>query len=112
MFYNFSKVVVRVILFFAFRIKAVGRENVPAEGPAILAMNHRSNFDPVMAALTCPRQLRFMAKSELFEPKVFGSLIRKRERVAGWDSAGWLLCPDVPKEKVIAVRARLVSSHL
>lgn len=77
MFYNFSKVVVRVILFFAFRIKAVGRENVPAEGPAILAMNHRSNFDPVMAALTCPRQLRFMAKSELFEPKVFGSLIRK-----------------------------------
>ena len=50
---------------------------MPAEGPAILAMNHRSNFDPVMAALTCPRQLRFMAKSELFEPKVFGSLIRK-----------------------------------
>lgn len=77
MLYKFSKVVVRTILFFAFRLKTVGKENVPSEGPAILAMNHRSNFDPVMAALTCPRQLRFMAKSELFEPKVFGALIRK-----------------------------------
>lgn len=77
MLYGFSKVFVRCVLFFAFRIRVEGRENVPEDGPAILAMNHKSNFDPVMAAITCPRQLRFMAKSELFEPKLFGGLIRK-----------------------------------
>lgn len=77
MFYSFSKAIVRFVVFFMFRLKAVGTENVPKEGPAILAMNHRSNHDPIMAALTCPRQLRFMAKSELFEPKIFGGLIRK-----------------------------------
>ena len=76
MFYKFSKVFVRFIFFFVFRLKIVGTENVPKEGPAILAMNHRSNLDPVMAAITCPRQLRFMAKSELFDIKFFGGLIK------------------------------------
>ncbi len=76
MFYKFSKVLVRFIVFFMFRLRSVGTENVPKEGPAILAMNHTSNQDPIMAALTCPRQLRFMAKSELFDIKIFGGLIR------------------------------------
>lgn len=76
MFYSFCKVLVRFVVFFMFRLKAVGTENVPKEGPAILAMNHRSNHDPIMAAITCPRKLRFMAKSELFENKVFGGLIK------------------------------------
>lgn len=77
MFYSFSKAIVKFVVFFMFRLKAVGTENVPKEGPAILAMNHRSNHDPIMAALTCPRQLRFMAKAELFELKIFGGLIKK-----------------------------------
>lgn len=77
MFYGFSKAVVRFVVFFMFRLRARGTENVPKEGPAILAMNHRSNHDPIMAGLTCPRQLRFMAKAELFENKLFGAVIKK-----------------------------------
>lgn len=75
MFYKISKVVLRFILFFVFRIKVEGSENVPSEGGVLLAVNHRSNWDPVIAALGCKRKLRFMAKSELFKNKVFAALI-------------------------------------
>lgn len=51
-----------------FRLRATGRENVPAEGGLVLAANHWSNFDPWPLGLPLfPRRyLRFMAKSELF----------------------------------------------
>lgn len=75
MFYRISKIVLRFILFFVFRIKTEGRENVPSEGGVLLAVNHRSNWDPVIAAIGCRRKLRFMAKSELFKNKIFGALI-------------------------------------
>jgi 1-acyl-sn-glycerol-3-phosphate acyltransferase len=51
-----------------FRLRARGREHVPREGGCVLAANHTSNVDPW--ALGVPlfprRQLRFMAKSELY----------------------------------------------
>jgi 1-acyl-sn-glycerol-3-phosphate acyltransferase len=52
-----------------FRLRARGTDNLP-QGGFVLAANHTSNFDPW--ALGIPlfprRQLRFMAKSELFNP--------------------------------------------
>ena len=52
-----------------YRLRARGLEHLP-EGGFVLAANHTSNFDPW--ALGIPllprRQLRFMAKSELFNP--------------------------------------------
>jgi 1-acyl-sn-glycerol-3-phosphate acyltransferase len=75
MFYRIAKYILKVLLFFVFRIKVEGKENVPAEGGVLLAVNHRSNWDPVIAAVGCPRKLRFMAKSELFKNKLFGALI-------------------------------------
>ena len=76
MFYNIAVWIVRVALLVVFRIKTVGRENIPKEGGVIIAYNHRSYWDPVMAGLTCPRRLRFMAKEELFKNKFFGFLIK------------------------------------
>lgn len=76
MFYYFALGVVRFLMFFIFRIKTVGVKNIPAEGGVILAVNHRSDLDPIMAGLTCPRKLTFMAKSELFKNPVFGRLIK------------------------------------
>jgi 1-acyl-sn-glycerol-3-phosphate acyltransferase len=51
-----------------FRLRASGREYVPAEDGLVLAANHWSNFDPWPLGLPLfPRRyLRFMAKSELF----------------------------------------------
>lgn len=76
MFYSFAKVFVRFILLFVFRVRIRGRENMPEEGGVILAVNHRSYMDPVMAAIASPRKLAFMAKGELFKNPVFGGLIK------------------------------------
>ncbi|MCX7715021.1 MAG: 1-acyl-sn-glycerol-3-phosphate acyltransferase [Clostridia bacterium] len=77
MFYRFVRGLVGIFLLFVFRIKRIGQENVPKTGGAILAVNHKSNWDVVVVSVTCPRMLRFMAKSELFENKLFGGLIRR-----------------------------------
>jgi len=52
-----------------FRLRARGIEQLP-EGGFVLAANHTSNFDPWPLALPLfpRRQLRFMAKRELFNP--------------------------------------------
>ena len=52
-----------------FRLRARGIEELP-EGGFVLAANHTSNFDPWPLALPLfpRRHLRFMAKSELFNP--------------------------------------------
>ena len=52
-----------------FRLRARGRDNLPVGG-CVLAANHTSNLDPWPLGLPLlpRRQLRFMAKSELFKP--------------------------------------------
>ncbi|MGV3614463.1 MAG: lysophospholipid acyltransferase family protein [Fimbriimonas sp.] len=46
--------------------RAVGAENIPATGGAIIAPVHLSYLDPSAAAVGMKRHLRFMAKEELF----------------------------------------------
>jgi 1-acyl-sn-glycerol-3-phosphate acyltransferase len=52
-----------------YRLRARGLEHIP-EGGFVLAANHTSNFDPWPLGIPFlpKRQLRFMAKSELFNP--------------------------------------------
>lgn len=76
MFYSFCRIIVRFVMLFVFRIKSVGSENIPKEGGVIIAYNHRSNWDPVIAGLTAKRHMSFMAKEELFKNPVFGGLIK------------------------------------
>jgi 1-acyl-sn-glycerol-3-phosphate acyltransferase len=56
------------VLHFAYRYRAEGTENLPADSGYVLAAGHVSNFDPWAIGLAVwPRRfLRFMAKSELF----------------------------------------------
>jgi 1-acyl-sn-glycerol-3-phosphate acyltransferase len=51
-----------------YRLEAHGVEHVPRDGGFVLAANHNSNFDPfpLGVPLYPRRQLRFMAKSELY----------------------------------------------
>jgi 1-acyl-sn-glycerol-3-phosphate acyltransferase len=59
-----------------FRLRVRGLEHLPEEG-FVLAANHTSNFDPWPLGIPFlpGRQLRFMAKSELFNP-VLAPLLR------------------------------------
>ena len=59
------------------RLEIFGRENIPAEGPVVIASNHLSLLDPPVLGASCTRKVNFMAKSELFKPAWFGALIRK-----------------------------------
>jgi 1-acyl-sn-glycerol-3-phosphate acyltransferase len=56
------------VLYGLFRLRALGRGNLPATGGYILACNHVSSLDPWPLGLPLwPRRwLRFMAKSELY----------------------------------------------
>ena len=42
----------------------------------IVIANHCSNLDPVVMGAVFPRRVRFLGKSELFEPFLFGSMVR------------------------------------
>jgi 1-acyl-sn-glycerol-3-phosphate acyltransferase len=56
------------VLWGLFRLHARGRENLPQQGGFVLACNHVSSFDPWPLGMPIwpRRQLRFMAKSELY----------------------------------------------
>ena len=54
------------------KFEVAGRENVPLEGPLILASNHLNNADPPMIALAAPRHPTFMAKQEMINWPILG----------------------------------------
>lgn len=58
-----------------FRMRILGKENVPFSGPVILAANHMSNWDPPILATYLDRPVSYMAKQELFEVPVLGRAI-------------------------------------
>jgi 1-acyl-sn-glycerol-3-phosphate acyltransferase len=59
-----------------FRMHIGGAGNIPAEGAAIVAPNHKSFFDSFFVALATKRHLRFMGKTELFEGRRGRLLVR------------------------------------
>lgn len=57
-------------------IRVWNRSRVPRSGGLLILANHLADVDPVAVQLACRRPIHFMAKSELFEMKVLGSVIR------------------------------------
>jgi len=73
--YKVAKIIVSVILYPLFRIKVVGKENIPKKGPVIICSNHISNFDPPVVGITSTRNIYFLAKEQLFENKFLNKLL-------------------------------------
>src|SRR3954454_1799921 len=67
--------VIRPLLRIVYRPVVTGLENVPAEGPVILASNHLSFVDSVLIPLVVPRRVTFLAKAEYFDGKGVASLL-------------------------------------
>ena len=59
-----------------FRMHIAGAEHIPAEGPAIIAPNHKSFYDSFFIAACTRRPLRSMAKSELIDARYGRLLVR------------------------------------
>jgi 1-acyl-sn-glycerol-3-phosphate acyltransferase len=60
-------------------LEVKGRENVPADGPLILAANHASYLDPMLLGAALDRSLHFLARRTLFDIPGFGWLIRQNQ---------------------------------
>ena len=84
------RVIVRTAIYLyckvVYRLKVIGKENIPKEGPVIYCGNHRSYLDPPLIVVTAGRHVRFMAKEELTKNKflkflgyVFDAIYVKRD---------------------------------
>jgi 1-acyl-sn-glycerol-3-phosphate acyltransferase len=74
--YALVRAILALFLRLYFRMHVAGVEHVPETGAAIIAPNHKSFLDSFFIAVCVPRQLRFMAKTELIEARYGGLLVR------------------------------------
>jgi 1-acyl-sn-glycerol-3-phosphate acyltransferase len=70
-------VILGPLLKLIFRPQVEGLDNVPREGPAILASNHLSFSDSIFMPLVVPRKVTFVAKAEYFTGKGIKGRLKK-----------------------------------
>jgi hypothetical protein len=75
-FYAFAKVIMHIVFALVYRLRTVGADNLPGSGAAILCGNHLSLLDPLAAAVSVGRPVRFMGKKELFKAPALRWLIQ------------------------------------
>mgnify|MGYP000551935538 CR=1 FL=1 len=61
---------VHIFSVIVFRVKLVGKENVPKEGAYIMCANHQSNWDAPILVSSTKRKMHVMAKEELFKNRL------------------------------------------
>lgn len=76
MLYKIFRLFFAIILKIISRYQIIGLDNFPSSGPALVVSNHISNWDPLMVGVAMPRQINFIAKSELSRIPLVGSLIK------------------------------------
>ena len=75
MIYTIVKGLLKLIFTVVLRLKIEGRENIPKDGPLVIASNHLSLLDPPVLGTAATRKVHFMAKEELFVP-VLGTIYK------------------------------------
>jgi 1-acyl-sn-glycerol-3-phosphate acyltransferase len=63
------------------RFRWQGEENVPRAGPAIIASNHQSFYDPVLITFAAGRRVTFLAWDYFCKKPVLGPLMRAFDAV-------------------------------
>ena len=76
-FYQALKATGGPILKAAYRPWIRGKENIPAEGPAILASNHNAVWDSVFLPMMLDREVVFMGKADYFTGTGFKGWVTK-----------------------------------
>ena len=74
-FYHFARKLVRIYYRIMFRMDIQGEEHIPEEGGVVLCCNHMSNFDPTTMAAFVKREVRYIAKKELFSNRLSAALM-------------------------------------
>lgn len=76
LYHLFKWSVVSPTLHIYLRGRIYGAENVPQEGPLVVASNHASDFDPPLVSNCVRRPVAFMAKEELFRIPILKQAIQ------------------------------------
>ena len=74
--YEIVRLITTWISIFLYRERAINTQNVPADGPAVVAPNHFSNMDHFFAGAYLRRKMQFMAKSQLFGNPILNYIFR------------------------------------
>lgn len=83
---QFVRYVLAPLARIVYRPRVDGLENVPAEGPVIIAANHRAVLDTAVISLVVRRQVHFLGKAEYFT----GRGLRGRLMAAFVDALGFV----------------------
>lgn len=67
--YRFFRVVLGFIFKLYYNPTIINKENIPKDGPLIIAGNHKHLFDQCLAIIATKRPIHYMAKKEYFEGK-------------------------------------------
>lgn len=76
LFLPLSRLLSHLLFFILGPIRKYGSERVPRSGGLLILANHLADVDPIVVQIACPRPIHFMAKSELFDMPILGTLIR------------------------------------
>src|SRR5882724_12046167 len=74
--YRTGKLLVRLLLGCATRVRGVRRENTNRTGGFLLAANHISHFDPFIISSVIGRKIDWMTMAEFFQSPAVGFLLR------------------------------------
>jgi 1-acyl-sn-glycerol-3-phosphate acyltransferase len=74
--FGLARFISRTVMTLFGRARAHGASNFPKRGGVLILANHCSDVDPLMVQMSCPRNVHFMAKADLFKMKFLGMLMR------------------------------------
>ena len=107
MIYTLLKSILWLLFKIGLRLNVEGTENIPKDGPLVIASNHLSLLDPPVIGVAATRKVHFMAKQELFVPilgDIYKALGAFPVRRGGADRAAIKHGIDILKDnKVLAI---------
>ncbi|MDI3476579.1 MAG: 1-acyl-sn-glycerol-3-phosphate acyltransferase [Thermoanaerobacterium sp.] len=76
-FYNLARSVLRILFKYIWKMRIIGVENIPANGPFIIVANHSSLLDGFVAVAAFEYTLTFFSAAYLFDIPVVGFVLKK-----------------------------------
>ena len=74
-FYRFLYRMAQPVFGWLVKFEAIGREYIPQEGGTLIMSNHVSYLDPIFLGAAVTRELHYMARDDLFQPKLWGDFL-------------------------------------
>ncbi len=81
LWYDFLRIVCRLVFLVVYRVRCTGREHIPRAGGALVLSNHQSHFDPILVGLGSNRRMNYLARQTLFRFPPFRWLINSLDAI-------------------------------